>query len=587
MTRVLAFTPYTLWDFHTNYETTITRACQVRGAEVKHIRCDSLFGECDMSNAEMSPTGRPPGLCALCRSRGDVSFEGTGLATEWLSRYLEPGEREEASAWAQGLAPEHLETAQFHGFPLGEWVLSSVVSYFRTYPVRVDDGRVAGVFRGFLHAGALTSLGLTRALDDWKPDALVVFNGRRSVTYIAFVLARRRGIRVLVHERPQRPGTVMVAQNEHCLSLEPFKRLWADWGDVPLARGQLQQVADWLRDRRFGHNQKGIHRFTNAPGQRDAVRQALGLVPGRKIAALYTSSTDEYAGTPGFVGPFASQEEWIERVAAWAGRRSDCDLVIRAHPNLAGAAGAGGSADAEIRWLQGLGTRLPGNARLVMPQDPLSTYDLMDVADLGITYGSTAGVEVFALGKPVVTTPPIAFYDGVPSVFTVLEPGALEATLDAALAQGPSRELRRMAFRCLSLFYFHLPLPFPLVSVTRLTDTRVSYDSAEALAPGRDPSLDRICGFLLEDKPIFPAPDAQQRRRTADEEDAFFTRLEADPHWLEVGWRERGRAKMEQARDALVSLPITLATRTSGPLRPVLRRLWRALPGGWRRKARG
>ncbi len=271
MTRVLAFTPYALWDFHTNYEITITRACLERGAEVKHIRCDSLLGECDMSNAEQSPNGRPPGFCELCRTRGDVSFAGTGLTTEWLSQYLEPGEQSEVFQWAQSLSPDEFETAKFREFPIGEWVLSSVVSYFRTYPVQIDNWRVANIFRGFLHAGAIAALGLTRVLDDWQPDALVVFNGRRSVTYIAFVLARQRGIRVLVHERPQRPGTITVAENEHCLSLEPFKRLWREWGEVPLTSVQLQQVADWLRDRRFGRKQKGIYRFTHAPGQQDTV----------------------------------------------------------------------------------------------------------------------------------------------------------------------------------------------------------------------------------------------------------------------------------------------------------------------------
>ncbi len=191
---------------------------------------------------------------------------------------------------------------------------------------------------------------------------------------------------------------------------------------------------------------------------------------------------------------------------------------------------------------------------------------------------------MFAQGKPVVTTPPIAFYDEVLHVFTVRGAGELNATLDAALAQEPSRELRRYAFRCLSRFYFHLPLPFPLVSVTRMTDSRINYESSDALAPGQDASLDRICGFLLQNQPIFPGPTAEESRLTTDDEDAFFARLEADSRWLEVGWKERGQAKLEKAQDAVVSLPHTLALRARGPLRPLLRGLWRALPGKWRRK---
>ena len=59
MTRVLAFTPYARWHFHTKYETTLTRACQARGAEVKHLLCDGLLSECDIYKAAEVHAARP------------------------------------------------------------------------------------------------------------------------------------------------------------------------------------------------------------------------------------------------------------------------------------------------------------------------------------------------------------------------------------------------------------------------------------------------------------------------------------------------------------------------------------------------
>ena len=37
-----------------------------------------------------------------------------------------------------------------------------------------------------------------------------------------------------------------------------------------------------------------------------------------------------------------------------------------------------------------------------MPDEPLNSYALMDEADVGLTFGSSTGIEMAMLGKPVV-----------------------------------------------------------------------------------------------------------------------------------------------------------------------------------------
>ena len=111
MTKILAFTPYSLWKFHTDYEYAISRACRARGAEVKHLLCDGVFSECDMGNVSKSPAGRPPEVCLQCQRKAHAAAAELGLSADWLSHYLEPAERAAASAWAQGLAPDEFRTA--------------------------------------------------------------------------------------------------------------------------------------------------------------------------------------------------------------------------------------------------------------------------------------------------------------------------------------------------------------------------------------------------------------------------------------------------------------------------------------------
>ena len=59
-------------------------------------------------------------------------------------------------------------------------------------------------------------------------------------------------------------------------------------------------------------------------------------IPAEDLWALFTSSTDEVAGDPQWLGPYRSQAEWVSDVVRWVARRNDVELVIKVHPNLGG-----------------------------------------------------------------------------------------------------------------------------------------------------------------------------------------------------------------------------------------------------------
>src|SRR5262249_46449369 len=159
-----------------------------------------------MYGAAMSSSGRPFDLCDRCQAGAKVALADTPVPFEWLSSYLRPDERHAAFEWAQEIQPSQFLSAFFRGLPIGEWVTTSVVSYFRCLPIRLDDWHPVNVFRGFLHGTAVASVALSRLLDDWRPDSMILLNGRLSVLRVAFNLARARGIRVLVHEAPKLKG---------------------------------------------------------------------------------------------------------------------------------------------------------------------------------------------------------------------------------------------------------------------------------------------------------------------------------------------------------------------------------------------
>lgn len=492
------------------------------------------------------PQGKTKEFCQDCRLTQKGVMDEGGMPYEWMGQHLHAGERIEAAKWAKSVPKVELLEARFQNYPLGEWVVSSVVSTFRADPIQLDDPKVERVFRSYLFGAAVTAIIWNRLLDEWKPDATIIFNARQAFSRVAFNLTRARDIRVLVHERPITAGSIFVVDNDTCLSPRPFQQFWKSWKDVALTRPQLEQVARWLQERRYGGAQVYIS-FANAPAAID-VRAHFGLIASRKLLVLFTSSTDEFAGDPELQGPFDSQEAWIEQVVACVGARDDYDLIVRVHPSLSGKGEMGRASD-QTRWFEQLAQRLPTNVRLVPADDALSSYDLIDQADAGLTFGSTVGLEMLSLGKPIASVAPLPIYQNVEGVFLMNGPQHVEDVLSTLIGTAPSREFQRAAFRCSHQFFFHMQMPFLLVDWYNRHESAVTYTSPDALRAGADPTLDLICDFLLKGTALYSAPGACETSRSIVEEDEFFAEIGVDESWLRMSKAEY-RALQKQNQKA-------------------------------------
>lgn len=541
----------------------MARACQLRGATVEYVLCDGLLPECDMHWGSFGKGDalRPLDICQRCQAGSEGQVKPLGVPYRWLGSLVSPEERRQAFTWAQSLSPSQIPQATYQGNPLGDWVLSSVVSYFRQYPPDLNDWRVVNVYRGYVYAAAVVALGLKAYLATHQVDAALLFNGRQSITRVAFELFRAAGIRVLVHEIPfYQDGHWMFKPNARCWSPAPFVEFWGRWGEVPLTRAQLDRTRNWLMNRRYG---VGLSWYAyNSPYVNPApIREQLKLSPDRRLLALFTSSTDETAGDPELQGPWESQSAWVEEVVRWAGARRDVELVVRVHPHLAGTTGLGKAHD-EFTFYARMKETAPANCRIINADERINSYALMDAADVGLTYGSTPGTEMALAGKPVVLASR-AFYENGSYTLNVRTREELPAVLEASLRPVSVRELRREAYRLAYYYVFEFELPFPLVDKTGVFDVALNYTSPEDLAPGKDRTLDRVCGFLLNGTDVFESPTVADRARTTADEDAFLTEMEQLTDPLRDLAYERRLSRVDRlnrlgrrVQHALTSLPL-------------------------------
>lgn len=514
--RVLCYAPYNRWLLHGQWETTILHGLRLRGADVRHVLCDGLYTDCDVWWGTIEP--RHPLSCTQCQSEVTALAFQMRSTFEWLGRYLTLDERREARRWERGLTRDALATATYGDWEVARWVVGSVHSHFRSSRLDLADPEVERVFRSYLYSGLVACFALDRLLDEHAPDVVLAYNGRQSSTRVMFELTRRRGIRIVCHERGPRLETITLTVDDRCISLAALDRFWEDWRDVPLTPAEVAEIGSQLAAREHGTDY-AFRPYNPPPQALEEVRERLGLRADRPVWALFTSSDDEVVSEAEWQGAFATQLEWIGRTLAFAEAHPEIDLVVRVHPNTGGRKSTGVN-HGQLQEMTELAARLPANVRVVMPDEELSSYTLMDVATVGLVYHSTVGIELACKGKAVV----VAGGNMVSRkefVHTVDEAERYEELLEPLLELPVGAVLpgvRTLAWRFAYGRWFRTCVHFPLVRMPTASTGELTYATLDELRPGCDAGLDRCARILLEDEPTCPPPGPAERARSVEDE---------------------------------------------------------------------
>ena len=215
----------------------------------------------------------------------------------------------------------------------------------------------------------------------------------------------------------------------------------------------------------------------------------------RPHVVVFTNVTWDTAAH-GANSAFESMATWLDAVLRVAASYPAIDFRIRIHP-------------AEIR-IERWRTREPAadliarstvprppNVEVIGPEDPLSSYDLIDNAVAGLVYTSTAGLELALAGVPTVTAGG-PHYAGKGFTVDASRAADFAGAVDRALSD-PREEVVdvELARRYANLFFFDAPVPSPPVSEPLPGLARLGTTDPEHLKPGAHRGLDRICARIL------------------------------------------------------------------------------------------
>lgn len=512
--RALFFSPYGQWHYHGACETTMGHALRARGMEVRFIGCDGLFPACDVFRAATDK--RTPTSCLSCQKTAASLYEGMATPYQWLGRHVTPGVFEEISAWLEDIPNEALLAARYRGYPVGRWARSSVHFHFRASHIELADKELAQGWRDHILGCAIAIDGISRLLDDWRPDLVILLNGRFFSHWAAIELAIERGIRVVTHERGMRAATLRFAENGRVHDLALFEQLWSLWGDIPLNRSELLWIDALLSDRRFGRGVPYL-KYSPDPEPEGSVREKLSL-DGRPLVAMFSSSDDECAAfDERNVGAFDNSLEWLTATVRAGADLPNLQFIVRLHPNLT----RGGINRQTMELAAKLQATAPSNVRIVAPDDAISSYTVADIATVGVVYSSTLGLEMAAGGQAVLNVAR-GWYGHAGFTEPVT---AADHYLDA-IASAAERDLRpetaRRALRFAYRYFRELGRPFPWVREEPRHCGTLTYRGIDELMPGYDATLDAFCEMLKGERPLLEPPRSDERNRDTKDEDLFL-----------------------------------------------------------------
>jgi capsule polysaccharide export protein KpsC/LpsZ len=201
------------------------------------------------------------------------------------------------------------------------------------------------------------------------------------------------------------------------------------------------------------------------------VRANLGL-DGRPLVLLATNVIGDSL-TLGRQVFSDSMTEWLRRTAQFFAQQPQTQLVVRIHP---GELITKGPSVADV--VKNALPEIPQHIHLVPADAQVNTYDLVEIADLGLVYTTTVGLEMVLRGVPVIAIGNTHYRN---RGFT-LDPDTWENYFDllgkvllSPTKYRPTQEHVNQAWNYAYRFFFEYPHLFPWhIVINRISEWPVS-----------------------------------------------------------------------------------------------------------------
>jgi len=366
------------------------------GCDVKMLICDGLLDSCDVDTVYQDQKKE----CYYCNRLRPLVKNATRLDYISFGQYISQSDIEEIEQTVARLDFDTCSNYQYLGVDVGKYARSAAIKFFLTGWLDMDEPQHLATLRKKLVYSMIMTRIASNLYAEEKPDRILMLHGIYATwgPFADFFI--NKGVDVVVYAKMvARFGNYLFTRNTREFELMA-EGTWAEFKKTPLTDEEEAEIDAYLSARFKGAlGERLIYEKNIDPASdRQARLAALSDDGYSRRYALYPNlawdACVEGRGSTAFNDLFT----WLKTTIDYFREHTDYQLIIKLHP-------------AELVWEKG--TRsvaeyiadrypdLPDNITMLMPDTPLTAYDLIAPSTICLTYGGTIGLELATQGVPV------------------------------------------------------------------------------------------------------------------------------------------------------------------------------------------
>jgi hypothetical protein len=367
------------------------------GHDVVLVGCDRSVPAC---TANLDHARAICDYCVACRNKGYKLLSGR-FTQKNLDDYLDGESRRRAGDGTERIADvDALRALHYRGADVGYAAFSSYAYVARKPEPSLGKPAVARTIERLVRTGKLVYEAMRNAIAAEKPDRVILYHGRSDIDRAALRACQHSGVECRVYENALSLNQLVYFENALPQDVDNFARtVEALWAQAPADKHEVAE--SFYTMRRRGSSDAHATGGTIATQDRSYItRQTDGTLPAawdakRKNVVFYGTSNDEFIA----IGPdyedrlYPTQVDALARISASLQGDPNVHLYFRVHPRQ------NGVRDELTEGLARL-DRERNNVTVVAADSNVSSYTLLDHADLVLTFRSTMSMQAVYWGKP-------------------------------------------------------------------------------------------------------------------------------------------------------------------------------------------
>lgn len=482
----------------TTLESMLAVALTLRGADVHVLLCDAALPACLSCWSDIYQDHKkfakfgPSKECVDCFTPAYEMYKSLEIAVHRYSDFISSKEAQQASQISSSIPYHAIGNFVMDSIAVGEHAMAGALRFFARGNL---DGEpyAEPILRRYFNASLLSTFTTTNLLKKYNFTTAVFHHGIYVPQGLIGEVCRKQGVDVVNWNPAYRKKCFIFSHNDtyhHTMMSEPVEK----WMDIPWNKELESKLIDYLKSRWQG-TQDWIWFHGKPKFDLKEIAVKIGVDFSKPCVGLLTSVMwDAVLHYPS--NAFPNMLEWLKCTIDYFIKRSDIQLIIRVHP--AEVRGTLPSRQRIAEEIKKFYPDLPKNIILIPPESDISTYAVMMQCDSVIIYNTKTGVELTAMGVPVIVAGE-AWIRNKGFAFDVDNPNAYFRLLDALpLQRRMSDEDTLRARKYAYHFFFRRMIPLELMEPTKRNPPyKIKSIELNDLMSGQSTGLDLICDGIL------------------------------------------------------------------------------------------